>query len=112
MRSRSKRSVRADPIELVVLVGVSIAALAHLVLAIEVIEWVATGQWPGWSVEDGMLLFGIEEPTARFDATQFLLDIATDLPLALGLYLGGLLIYFAAISTDPEDGAGREAHER
>lgn len=86
--------------------GISLAAIAHLILLIEVVEWFVTGQWPGWSVEDGMLFFGMEEPLAYFSIVQFALDIATDLPLAVGLYLLGLSVFFGALNLEPEtDGA-------
>jgi len=80
--------------------GVSLAAIAPLVLVIEVVEWFVTGQWPGWSVEDGLLFVGLEQPLAYFDAVQFLLDIATDLPLAIGLYLLGLSVFLGAFNLD------------
>lgn len=89
--------------------GVSLAALAPIVLAIELIEFVATGQWPGWSVEDGLLFVGLEEPLAHFSAVQFLFDIATDLPLAIGLYLGGLAIFLGALNFVPEFAGPRQA---
>lgn len=83
--------------------GISLAAIAHLILIIEMVEWLATGQWPGWSMEDGLLFVGMEEPLAYFSIVQFLLDIATDLPLALGLYLIGLCIFFGALNLEPEE---------
>ncbi|WP_106638558.1 hypothetical protein [Allosphingosinicella vermicomposti] len=83
--------------------GISLAAIAHLILIIEIVEWFATGQWPGWSVEDGMLFVGIEEPLAYFNVVQFALDIATDLPLAVGLYFFGLSIFFSALNLEPEN---------
>jgi hypothetical protein len=82
-------------------IGVTFAGLGPLVILIEIVEWVVTGQWPGWSVEDGLLFIGLEEPLGRFSMTQFILDIATDLPLALGLYLGGLAIFFTALEIEP-----------
>lgn len=89
-------------IDLLIFAGVFLAALAPIILGIEIMEWVLLGQWPGWSVEDGLLFVGLERPLARFSAVQFLLDIATDLPLAVGLYLGGLAIFFGALNIEPE----------
>lgn len=83
--------------------GISLAAIAHIILIIEIVEWFVTGQWPGWSVEDGMLFVGFEEPLAYFNIVQFALDIATDLPLAFGLYLFGLSIFFSALNLEPEN---------
>ncbi len=77
--------------------GAALAVIAHLVALIEIAEWLINGQWPGWSLEDGLLFVGIEKPLARFDLTQFIIDIAVDLPLAIGLYLMGLAIFFAAL---------------
>lgn len=89
-------------IDLLIFAGAFLAALAPIILGIEILEWVLLGQWPGWSVEDGLLFVGIERPLARFNAVQFVLDIATDLPLAVGLYLGGLAIFFGALKIEPE----------
>lgn len=88
--------------EAMVCLGVSLAVLAHLVFAIELIEWLLMGQWPGWSVEDGLLFVGIERPLAQFSIVQFAADIATDLPLALGIYLGGLGLFYAALKLEPQ----------
>ncbi len=87
--------------------GISLAALAPIVLAIELVEWYVTGHWPGWSVEDGLLFVGLEQPLAHFSFVQFLLDLATDLPLAVGLYLFGLGIFLGAFNLEPEQGAAR-----
>ena len=92
-----------DPVEIVVLCGAAFAALAPLILAIELIEWLLTGQWPGWSVEDGLLFIGMEEPLARFSVVQFALDIATDLPLAIGVYLAGLVVFYAGMHLEPDE---------
>lgn len=85
-----------------VYLGVSLAVLAHLVLAIELVEWLLLGQWPGWSVEDGLLFVGLERPLAHFSIVQFAADIATDLPLALGIYFGGLAFFFTALKLEPQ----------
>ncbi|HEV2078445.1 MAG TPA: hypothetical protein VGR19_00900 [Allosphingosinicella sp.] len=82
-------------------VGVFLAALAPIILTIEVAEWLAYGEWPGWTVEDGLLFAGIEKPLAHFQATQFLLDLATDLPLAVGLYLVGIAVFLGAFKISP-----------
>ena len=94
-------------VDYLIFAGVFVAALAPIILLIEVMEWVLLGQWPGWSVEDGLLFVGIERPLAHFNFVQFVLDIATDLPLALGLYLGGLAIFFGALKLVPEDRPGQ-----
>jgi len=83
--------------------GVSLVAMAPIVLLIEIAEWFLTGQWPGWSVEDGLLFVGLDEPLAYFDTVQFLLDIATDLPLAAGLYLLGLSLFLGAFNIEREE---------
>ena len=94
-------------VDFLIFSGVFVAALAPIILLIEVMEWLLLGQWPGWSVEDGLLFVGMERPLAHFNFVQFVLDIATDLPLAVGLYLGGLGIFFAALNLVPEDGRGQ-----
>jgi hypothetical protein len=81
--------------------GLFFAALAPIILTIEFAEWLAYGEWPGWTVEDGLLFAGIEKPLAHFQVTQFLLDVATDLPLAVGLYLMGLAIFLGAFKISP-----------
>jgi hypothetical protein len=81
--------------------GVFLAALAPIILTIELAEWLAYGEWPGWTVEDGLLFAGIEKPLAHFQATQFLLDLATDLPLAVALYLIGISVFLGAFKISP-----------
>jgi hypothetical protein len=81
--------------------GLFLAALAPIIFTIELAEWLAYGEWPGWTVEDGLLFAGIEKPLARFQATQFLLDLATDLPLAIGLYLTGIAVFLGAFKISP-----------
>lgn len=76
--------------------GLAAAGIAPIVLLIEIVEWMFTGQWPGWSVEDGLLFVGFEEPLAHFDLVQMALDILVDLPLAIGLYLAGLASFVLA----------------
>lgn len=101
MRSRVPDAVEKISDALACL-GVSLAAFAHIILLIELIEWLLLGQWPGWSVEDGLLFVGIERPLAHFNVVQFAADIATDLPLALGMYLGGLGVFFSALNLEPQ----------
>lgn len=81
--------------------GTALALIAHLVALIEIAEWLITGQWPGWSLADGLIFVGIEKPLAQFDLTQLLVDIAIDLPLAIVLYFAGLAIFFAALDMPP-----------
>lgn len=88
-------------VDRMITLGLSLAAFAPIILAIELAEWFAYGEWPGWTVEDGLLFAGIEVPLAKFEATQFLLDIATDLPLALGIYLAGISTFLAAFKISP-----------
>lgn len=96
--TRPLETIADTMIGLAVLLG----GLAPIILAIELVEWGVTGQWPGWSVEDGLMLFGLEPPLARFDLTQFALDIVTDLPLALGLQAMGLICFSLAVNVvDP-----------
>jgi hypothetical protein len=88
--------------EFLIRTGLTLAVLAPIVLVIEIVEWVLTGTWPGWSLEDGLLFVGIEAPLAYFDLTQFILDLIIDLPLAIGLYLIGLLVFRLALdAVDP-----------
>jgi hypothetical protein len=77
--------------------GALLAALAPILLVVEIVEWLVTGQWPGWSIENGLMFFGFERPLAHFSVTEFVLDILVSLPLALGLYAAGLLIFKLAI---------------
>ncbi|MFN3945066.1 MAG: hypothetical protein ACK4K7_09070 [Allosphingosinicella sp.] len=81
--------------------GAAFAGVAPIILAIEAVEWFVTGHWPGWSIEDGLLFVGVEKPLAYFNLTQFALDLLTDLPLALGLYLLGHLLFTLALRIDP-----------
>jgi hypothetical protein len=81
--------------------GAALAAVAPLILLIELVEWYVSGQWPGWSLEDGLLFVGVEKPLAYFSLTQFALDLLVDLPLALGLYLIGHGLFSLALRIDP-----------
>jgi hypothetical protein len=78
--------------------GAALAALGPLILLVEFCEWLASGQWPGWSIENGLMFFGVEKPLAFFDATQFMLDLLVSLPLALGLYIAGQLLFSFGIN--------------
>lgn len=81
--------------------GIFLSALAPIVLVIELVEYLAYGEWPGWTVEDGMLFAGVGKPVAHFQLTQFALDLATDLPLAVGIYLIGLSVFLGAFKISP-----------
>ena len=87
------REVVADAL---IRVGIGTASVALIILAIEVVEWLVTGHWPGWSLEDGLLFIGIEQPLAYFDIVQLALDLLVDLPLAIALYLGGIGAFIVA----------------
>lgn len=79
--------------ELLWVFGAGLAGLAPIVLLVEIAEWAMSGQWPGWSIEDGLMFVGVERPLGYFDATQFALDILVSLPLAFGLYLAGFFLF-------------------
>jgi hypothetical protein len=81
--------------------GAAMAVLGPLILLIEIVEWYATGQWPGWSLEDGLLFVGVEKPLAFFSLTQFALDLLVDIPLALAIYLVGHIVFTLALRLDP-----------
>lgn len=89
----SAREVMADGL---IGAGICSASVALIILFIEVVEWLVTGNWPGWSVEDGLLFIGIEQPLAHFDVVQLALDLLVDLPLAIGLYLAGIGAFIVA----------------
>lgn len=78
--------------------GTALAALGPLLLIVEICEWLFTGQWPGWSIEDGLIFFGVEKPLAYFSLTQFALDVAVSLPLALGVYVAGQLLFLFGVN--------------
>jgi hypothetical protein len=78
--------------------GAALATLGPIMLLVELCEWLVTGQWPGWSIENGLMFFGVEKPLAFFDATQFMLDLLVSLPLALGLYIAGQLLFSFGIN--------------
>ena len=82
--------------------GAGMAIVAPLLLLVEAAEWLVTGQWPGWSIEDGLLLFGVEKPLAFFSLTQFSLDLLVSLPLALGLYVAGQGIFIFGLGMDQD----------
>lgn len=84
--------------EALVSLGAGLAGLAPIILLVEIVEWLASGQWPGWSVEDGLMFVGLEKPLAYFNATQFALDILVSLPLALALYALGFLMFSWAMN--------------
>lgn len=81
--------------------GIGTATMALIIFLIEVVEWLATGNWRGWSVEDGLLFIGFEEPLAYFDLLQLATDLLVDLPLTFALYIAGLGAFL--IATDVVD---------
>lgn len=71
--------------------GLMAVMLAPAILVIEIWEWARQGEWPGWSVEDGLGLFGIERGERSETAHQRLADVLIALPLTIALFVTGSL---------------------
>ena len=48
--------------------GFAAAALAPLILMIELVEWATSSEWPGLTLVDGLSLFGIHHDSAENEA--------------------------------------------
>jgi hypothetical protein len=77
-----------------VLLGLVAAVVAPAVLAIEFGEWVTSSEWPGFTVSDGLSLFGLEQQVAETDADR-LVDMLLAVPLSAALFFTGV---FAALT--------------
>ena len=69
--------------------GFAAAALAPLILMIELVEWATSSEWPGLTLADGLSLFGIHHESAETEA-QRLLDLLLAIPLTLALFMAGV----------------------
>jgi hypothetical protein len=75
--------------EAMIAIGILAMSIAPIVLTIEVGEWLSNQEWPGWSVEDGLGLFGIERGETAETAYQRWLDVLMAVPLTLALFMIG-----------------------
>lgn len=85
--------------------GLIAACIAPLVLAIECFEWFTSSEWPGLTVADGLALFGLERSAAETDP-QRLLDLLLAVPLTVGLFCVGILMFLTGVNLG--DGNGRD----
>ena len=83
--------------EVLIMAGVVLSATAPFVLAIEISEWLTNMEWPGWSVEDGLGLFGIDRGETPETAAQQLVDVLMAVPLTLALFLTGVAMFMLGI---------------
>ena len=78
-------------------IGVALTAIAPMVLAVELGEWLTNSEWPGWSLADGIAAIGLGDPQSHWTRAQQYVDIFTALPLALALFGGGILTFMSGI---------------
>lgn len=76
--------------EAMIALGILAISVAPVVLAIELGEWLTSQEWPGWSVEDGLGLFGIERGETAETSAQRWLDVVLAVPLTLALFMVGV----------------------
>jgi hypothetical protein len=84
-------------VEVMIVLGVLATAIAPVVLAIEIGEWLLSREWPGWSVEDGLGLFGIERGETAETPAQRLLDVVMAIPLTLALFMIGINLFLGGL---------------
>lgn len=83
--------------ELMIVVGLAAMFIAPLILAIEVGEWLLRREWDGYSVEDGLGLFGIDRPGPVETPNERMLDVLLAFPLTFALFLAGLLMLLVGV---------------
>ena len=83
--------------EIMIVLGVIATAVAPIVLAIEVGEWLLSREWPGWSVEDGLGLFGIERGEVSETPAQRLIDVFLAIPLTVALFMIGINLFLGGL---------------
>lgn len=83
--------------EALVSVGLVAALAAPGILLIEFWEWRTGGEWPGWSVEDGLSLFGIDRGERAENSAQRLTDVLLALPLTFALFMTGVLAFLSGV---------------
>jgi hypothetical protein len=83
--------------EIMIILGVLATAVAPMVLAIEIGEWLSSSEWPGWSVEDGLGLFGIERGEIAETPAQRLLDVLMAIPLTVAVFMIGINLFLGGL---------------
>lgn len=85
-----------------IVAGAATTFASPLLLVAELMEWLQTDLWPGWSVEDGLAYMGFGEPEAATAVMQFAVDLVTDAPLFAATFMIGVAIFFLGLNlTDP-----------
>jgi prepilin signal peptidase PulO-like enzyme (type II secretory pathway) len=83
--------------EILISFGLVAALAAPAVLLIEFWELATGGEWPGWSVEDGLSLFGIDRAAVVESGAQRLTDVLQALPLTFTLFVTGVLALLSGL---------------
>jgi hypothetical protein len=89
--------VRQLAAEVLISFGLVAALIAPGILLIECWEWVTGGEWPGWSVEDGLGLFGVDRGEGVENSGQRLTDVLLALPLTFTLFVTGILAFLSGL---------------
>lgn len=92
-----RSSVRQLAAEALISFGLVAALAAPGILLIEFWEWATGGEWPGWSVEDGLSLFGIDRGERAENSSQRLTDVLLALPLTFALFVTGVLAFLSGL---------------
>ncbi|WP_343520212.1 sulfotransferase domain-containing protein [Sphingomonas sp.] len=89
--------IRQLAAEMLISLGLVAALAAPGILLIEFWEWATGGEWPGWSVEDGLSLFGIDRGERAENSSQRLTDVLLALPLTFALFVSGVLAFLSGM---------------
>jgi len=92
-RTASHSRSRQLAAEVLISAGLVAALMAPGIFLIEFWEWTTGGEWPGWSVEDGLSLFGVDRGEQAESSVQRLTDVLLALPLAITLFVTGVLAF-------------------
>jgi len=96
-RTASRSRPRQLAAEALISLGLVAALMAPGIFLIEFWEWTTGGEWPGWSVEDGLGLFGIDRGERAENSGQRLTDVLLALPLTFTLFVTGILAFLSGL---------------
>ena len=83
-----------------------------MIAVIECVEWLTGSEWPGLTVADGLVLFGVGHAAAESASERFV-DMVLAIPLSLALFFVGLSAALTAISLGDwgSNGNGRNGRD-
>jgi hypothetical protein len=69
-----------------------LVVVAPLVLVAEIVGWLQSGAWPGWSFGDALVYARIGTPHVTWVGLQSLFDLVMSIPGSVGIFAAGLAI--------------------